>query len=624
MQSTFTGIEIGKRSLIAHTQGLTTTGHNISNASVEGYSRQRVIMKASDPLYLPGLNREETAGQIGQGVDVSRIERVHDEILEGKIVSQANGEGYWKTRDRYLLMVENTYREPTDYSVRSLMDKYWESWQDLSIHPEETAARMAVVERSEALIDGIHQQYRDLKDIRNMLQLDIEVTVDRVNSILTEVSQLNEQIVKVKAMGDSPNDISDRRDLLVKELSGIINITIDNRDPDEYTIHTSGLHLIQGKVINHLSLEANPLNEGYYDVRWESNGEQAYFEGGSLSALLELRDDDVKGEIQKLDNMTMNFVDLVNENHRAGYGLNGRTGLDFFTEYPFVNNVLGNYDRDGDGEFDSTYVFRVSGDNQLDSEEQVGLQGTIRISAANENIEINYFPTDTVGDIIKRINNSGSEVVARLNREGKLTLKGSPAENQQNPDFVIRNIEDSGQFLVGYAGILNESGADGAYNWEQADAVLALRGGLDYAVAPLSHPSGWIKVNEVISNDVSSIASGFGENGKIANPGDSSTALSIASLRNSDIMVGRVPSFDEYFSLAVAEIGLKGETANRAFETESLIMKELQSMKDSLSGVNIDEELAQMIKFQHGYNAASRFVSEINKMLDVIINRMGV
>ena len=96
MQSTFSGIELGKRSLVAHTQGLQTIGHNVSNSSVEGYSRQRVQMSATDPLYMPGLNRENTPGQIGQGVQVNRIERVRDMILENRIVETGDDQGWWK------------------------------------------------------------------------------------------------------------------------------------------------------------------------------------------------------------------------------------------------------------------------------------------------------------------------------------------------------------------------------------------------------------------------------------------------------------------------------------------------------------------------------------------------
>ena len=129
MGSTFSGIELGKRSIMAHTQAITTAGHNISNASVEGYSRQRVQMKEFDPLYRPDLERPERAGMIGQGIDVQSVNRIRDEMLDQRIVSRQHYESYWDTRSQYYTMLEQIYNEPADVSVRTNMDKFWESWQ---------------------------------------------------------------------------------------------------------------------------------------------------------------------------------------------------------------------------------------------------------------------------------------------------------------------------------------------------------------------------------------------------------------------------------------------------------------------------------------------------------------
>ncbi|MBN1649090.1 MAG: flagellar hook-associated protein FlgK [Spirochaetales bacterium] len=623
MQSAFAGIEIGKRSLIAHTTGLTTIGHNLSNVGVEGYSRQRVQMQPYDPIYFPGLNREETAGQIGQGVEVESINRVRDVILEKRIVAQANGQGYWEMRDKYLLMVEQVYNEPGEYSVRSLMDRFWDSWQELSIYPEKRAMRQSVIERGQNLIAGIQQEYRDLKEIRDMIEEDVKATVVRTNNLLGDISALNDEILKVKAMGDNPNDLLDRRDLLIKELSSIINITVDNRDPDEFIVNTGGMHLIQGKLVNYIDAVPDLTNEGYARIAWKESGESVRLEGGKLTGLVELRDIDVRGEIQKLDTMTLNFVDLVNEIHTNAYGLNGKTGVDFFREYPFVLNNRGNYDANGDGNFDSSYIFRVNGSNVLNGSDQAGIQGTMIIQGPDGNISIDYYPTDTVFDIIHKINTAGAEIKASLNAEGKFQLKATSSFDYENPDFVIRHLEDDGYFLTGYTGILAQSGPAGAYTWDQTDAADSFA--VDsFSVAPVAHPAGWLEMNRDIVNDPDSIAAGFGINGHPAESGDGSAALAVAELRNRDIAIGQYAGFDDYFAAVIAEIGLRGETAQRSFETESLIMKELDDMREALSGVNIDEELSQMIKFQHGYNAASRFVTEIDKMLDTIINRMGV
>jgi flagellar hook-associated protein 1 FlgK len=622
--STFSGIEIGKRSLITHTLGLNTIGHNMSNASVEGYSRQRIEMKATDPLYMPALNREERPGQVGQGVDPLRIERVRDMLLEGRIIAETNGEGYWSARDKYILLLEQVYNEPGDLSVRALMDKFWASWQELSVHPTEMGARQAVLQRGEALIDGMHGRFNRLKATRDMLEQDILASVEQVNELAGGIAALNEQIVKIKALGDNPNDLLDRRDLLAGRLASIIDISIGTRDPDEYVIYTGGMHLVQGRHFEKLGTVPDINNESYSRLIWEKSGEDLTLRGGKLAAMVELRDVDARGEIQKLDLMTINFIDLVNEIHRRGYGLNERGGLDFFREYPFINNLAGNYDRSGDGEYDSSYVFRITGENSLQAKDQIGLAGTLTLPGAEgENrVEVEYFPTDTVEDLIRRINTSGAEMVAMLNQSGRLTVKGMPAADPANPDFVIRHLEDSGQLLVGYAGLLGGNGPEGAYDWGGADAVLGLNEAVDFAVAPLAHPGAWIEVNPALNADLGSIASSLEPGGTAI--GDGGAALAIAQLRYQPVMLGTIESFDEYFAQSVTEIGLKGEAAAQALETESLVLKELQDMRESLSGVNLDEEMANMVKFQHGYAAAARFVSEIDKMLDTIINRMGV
>lgn len=625
MQSTFAGIEIGKRSVVAHQQGLATTGHNLSNASTEGYSRQRVELSPFEPIYLPGLNREETPGQIGQGTVVERIERVRDQLLDKRIVAQSNGEGFWETRDKYVLMLERIYNEPADVSIRGRMDAFWDAWQELSVHPADSAPRKAVLERGKTLVDAIHERFKGVAGLRDMAEEDIRGTVTRVNALSRQIAGLNEEITKIRAQGDNPNDLYDRRDLLVEQLAGIVDITTDGRDPDEFVVHTAGFMLVQGRIGREFDVRSGIDTEGYSQIVWGESGEAAHFQGGSLAALVELRDQTLRGELQSLDSMTMNFVDLVNDAHRAGSGLNGKSGLDFFVERPFVTNLAGNYDRNGDGEYDSSYVFRITGGNSLEERAQIGLEGRILLSGAGGDVEVPYYPTDTVSDVIARVNDSGAEVVARLDQRGRLSLKGTPAAESANPDFVIRRVEDSGHFLEGYAGLLINRGPDGAYDWTGADAVLSLRGGeLDYAVAPVAHPSGWIEVNPALVKDPTSVAAGYGENGKAANPGNGEAALAIASLRNTAVMVGRLDTFDDYFADAVARVGLMGEQSDRALETQNLIMEQLRDMRDSISGVNIDEELSQMIKYQHGYAAAARFITTVNDMLDVIINRMGV
>ncbi|WP_288568480.1 flagellar hook-associated protein FlgK [uncultured Treponema sp.] len=623
MANSFAGIEIGKRSLMAHSTQIQTAGHNISNADTEGYSRQRVIVKSFEPIYRPDLERAMVPGQIGQGCDVESINRIKDELLESRIVEQKNVESYWETRDKYYSMIESVYNEPNDVSVRTNMDKFWQGWQELSTYPESDAARLAVVVRGQTLTNSIQQQYKSLRGIGDQINGDIEAVVKQVNDLSRQIASVNGEIVRSKGLGDNPNDLMDRRDLLVEKLSSLINVTVTQKDPDEFMVHTDGQIIVQGSLARQIETVGQLDNNGYGKLMWSDTKVDAEFHGGTLGALVELRDKDIRTEIQSLNTMALNFADLVNDVHRNAIGKNNTTGLDFFVQHDFVENVNGNYDRNGDGVEDTSYIFRMTGTNALKMQEQIGLSGTMTINGASGNIDVAYFSTDTVEDVINRINDSNGEVKAYLDRNSCLVLKATSSKGMENPDFVIRHVEDSGMFLTGYSGILQGSGADNAYDFNRANAVDVLAGA-QFAVSPVLNPSAYIEVNGLIQNDVSSVAAAFKNSQGFAEPSDGRAAVEMAAIRNTKIMIGSQRTFDDYFADTITNVGLKGEQAQNQLATQNKIMGDLRDLRDSISGVNIDEELADIIKFQHGYNVAAKFISVQDELLDTLINRLGV
>ncbi len=623
MANSFAGIEIGKRSLMAHSTQIQTAGHNISNADTEGYSRQRVSVRAFDPIYRPDLERAQTAGQIGQGCDVESISRIRDELLESRIVEGSSVESYWDVRDKYVSMIENVYNEPNDVSVRTNMDKYWSAWQELSTYPESDAARQAVVVRGQTLASSIQQQHKGLRGIGDQINGDIEATVKQVNDLTKQIATLNNEIVRARGLGDNPNDMLDRRDLLVEKLSALINVTVTQRDPDEFMVHTDGQVIVQGDLARQIESVSQIDNNGYGKLVWQDTKIDAEFHGGTLGALVELRDKDIRSEIQTLNTMTLNFADLVNDVHRNGIGKNNVTGLDFFEQHAFIENTNGNYDRDGDGVEDTSYIFRITGTNALKPQEQIGLEGTMTINGAGGNITVAYHATDSVEDVVNRINDSNGEVKAYLDRNSHLVLKATASQNMNDPDFAIRHVEDSGMFLAGYTGILAGSGEENAFDFNRSDAVNSLANA-DFSVSPVLDPAAYIAVNRLVENDVSSVAAAFANNQGFADSGDGRAAIELAAIRNTKVMIGSQRTFDDYFADTVTNVGLKGEQAQTQLSSQNKIMGDLRALRDSISGVNIDEELADIIKFQHGYNVAAKFITVQDELLDTLINRLGV
>ncbi len=618
MQSTFASIELGKRSLMAHQAGLHVTGQNVSNANTEGYSRQKITLEVFDPLYVPGLTRELTPGQIGQGVQVEKILRARDILLEDRILSESNGLSYWKEMNDWIYQVELVHNEPSERSLINALDKFWASWQELANNPEEIGAREAVREHGAMLARNVNHSYTSLKSIRDNIEDTVQTRVGEINALSGQIAHLNGEITRSENAGDNPNDLLDRRDMLIEKLADIVNIQIGRRDSDELFVYIGGKHLVQGEHFEQLALRTDPENEGYSAVIWAGDRSELKLSSGALKALLDARDIELKQQIDALDTIAVNLMDLVNSIHKRGFGLNLRTGTNFFRETPVSINLSGDYDFNRDGIIDGTAIFRTRGTNRINKDDIVGLAGTITL---NNGIQVDYTGTDTVSDIITRVNNSGSDIKIYIDSRQRLVVKSD------TPDFYLTHLEDSGDFLVRYSGVLEESGAQGAFDSGTPGMVSNLSG--DNMVTQVLHPSAWMSLDIAVINEVESIAASTGTDTRgdgipdiSAGVGNGDNALLIAGIRFARVMIGGSQTINDFFEALIAKTGLKGEISESETANRGLIVENLHNLRKSISGVNIDEELVSLIKFQHGYAAAARFVAEVNKMLDVIINRM--
>ncbi|TGN17170.1 flagellar hook-associated protein FlgK [Leptospira idonii] len=637
MGSTFQGIEIGKRGLSAHQQAIQTTGHNISNADNKHYARQRVVMNSMDPIYEPALNRAEVAGQIGQGVKVAEIERVRDNFIDDRIIDSSSLKDYWGKKNDYLYQVETVFNEPSGTTLRSLMDNFWSSWEDLSSYPEETAHRAVVQEKAEGLGSRMEDVFRKLTQLRDQSNREIESKVNHLNTVAENIKSLNEKITKSQALGDNPNDLLDRRDELLQELAGMVDITIGRSDEDELMVFIGQQILVQGQKVHKINIVGNPNNDGLLDMQWSETGSPVLLRKGSIQALYEIRDKILVEKINSVDALAINAMDVINEIHKDGFGLNGKTNLNFFEQRSLATNTFGEIDTDGDGVNDKTAVFRVTGRTSLDPDRPIGISGTLRFLKATdrgeEEVLVPYSKDDTLNAVIKRINRSETGVVAYMSHDNQLAMKSTTQPFNKKENFIIRHLEDSGELLVGLTGILSASGAAGSFDYRKLGELNKFQANSqDITLTPMYHPSAFFKMSEDVRNNPANIAAARGKDvggtGDYNSPNghkDGTNALLIAAaLREKPVMFDYSKTTDDFYNSLISRLGTEAREANQEYTTQNELMVELENMRQSVMGVNLDEEMANMVQFQQSYNASARMISTLNEMLDTIINRLGV
>lgn len=314
MPSTFLGLETARRALSTQQKGMDVSGHNIANANTPGYTRQRAALEASDAYTVPSMGRPVAAGQLGTGVMVKEMQRIRDNFLDGQIRTETNKLGNWQTQNDALSEIEIVFMEPSDNGMNTLLANFWSSWQELSKNAESSPIRTTLVENANTLANGFNHANDQLETIRSNLNQLMDIDIKDINAKAQQIANLNVQIVNIKAAGDQPNDLMDKRDLLLDELAKLTNYTITENSNGAINVSIGSLTLVNGGTMSSL---ANPP-----DWTEVTNGALA----GINQALVKLQ-----GYQSKLDNLAGNLINKVNSQHNAGFDLNGAAGADFFT-----------------------------------------------------------------------------------------------------------------------------------------------------------------------------------------------------------------------------------------------------------------------------------------------------
>ncbi|HQE20944.1 MAG TPA: flagellar hook-associated protein FlgK [Thermosynergistes sp.] len=824
MINSFFGLEMGRRAMDYFRRGMETAGHNIANADVEGYSRQRVEASTTEPYTVPGMSRPEIPLQIGTGVKVDAIVRLRDAFLDAQYSEEASLQGYWEALEQAIDNIELFVNEPAGEGLSSALNAFWSALEELQKRPENSAAREGVIQSAQSLTVFLSQLAQNYDQYRVSLNNDLKLSVEEANALIDQIAALNGTIAEIQAVGGNPNDLLDRRDLLVDKLSLLLDVSVastTDQDDGDFKIDLHGKTLVQGTQSRHLVLVSIAGNEGYYDVQVEDNLFDQVSDPSVLLATVEQRAAEAVHSVQVkrlaaetawkvgstsgLSNITSPDQAL---NLRGSFGLQvssggvikssisfadsggrvlGTPGPGEPTEYSFrlaaggfesvitvewngtdnrwdISDNLGNtdsagsdlylsdlegfinthYSSDLNASVDSSRLVLESVDHNLISITDIkgGLASKMGLADEGKAVTIDVVEGDTLQTIANKINSayaaaSGSPSAPEewLNASVKESIYGSyylELESHVVGEAYRINVlgDEGGSFYAAQnLGLVDSSGKTGVI--EAAEDALFLFDGREYlsssnafkdarritpddgyaastleevspgvrltlqstgdtSITVLHHVKGGkilgllearddvilshldsfdelayrlalefnaihraghgmgdnaeltgisffkplpslagaaegLSVNGALVEDSSLIAAASGDGtGHSVGSGDGSNALRMAQLKQSKILKGRSASFNEFYESFIAALGAQGQRTRTMADNQRALMNQIDAQRQSVMGVNIDEEMMDIIKFQQAFNAIARYVTTIDEMLDVIVNRMGI
>ncbi|MCR4422483.1 MAG: flagellar hook-associated protein FlgK [Exilispira sp.] len=603
MLSTFMGIELAKRAIQNNQQSIYIIQNNITNAENPDYSRQTVTLQEVPPLWLPGISTMSTSsGQVGQGSVVALIDRIKDMFLDGKINNETSFASYFNTLENYIKQLEGIIQEPVGVSLDRLLRDFFNAFNSLSLDPSSIEKKILVQQKAESLVSRFHELFNATKDMQKEINSNLELQVGSLNNLLKDLANLNSQIKKIEATGQKANDLKDRRDKIVNEISKFIPVTF--KETDSFYLYYNGKILVQNDIYHGFDLVRNG-NEGMYDLYFQN--EKVVANSGSLMGLITSRDKVFGGFLEKLNQLALSTMESVNALHQQGMNSKGESGILFFKEIPLTIYKNGEYDKNQDGINDSITIYKIVGTKDIDPNEKVMISGTLNING----VEIQYGPSDSISDIIKKINMANTGVTFYI-QNGKLEIKGN---NSSDGIYSIKSLSDSGQFLSNITGILAYNASFNENNMTTIESLFMTD--QIYLLSPEKNIAAWIDLSDEIKKDPTNISTS--EISSEIKEGDGSIAQKISKLIDSKFLVRNSQSLTDFYASMIMDVASFGNEVSQNYGFHELTLNSFRNIKLAYSGVNMDEELANMLKFQKAYQAAAKYMAQQNELYDILM-----
>lgn len=608
MQSTFSGLNTMVNGIYTNRLGLNTVGHNISNSNTEGYSRQTAHAAAtpsSEVYTLAG------ASQVGNGSTVTSVIRARDIYADRQYWKENSTNSYYVGKANNYAKIESIFNDSKNTGVQNAMEKFYEAWEDCSTTASSDTSRQNVINAGQNFAQSLQIAANHVKEQITSLYDDISLSVDDMNRLLGQMVELNKNISGIEATGAHANDLRDQRDLIVDQLTEMTNITVYETSNGMYTLVSNGTTLVNG--ITKVDLEmSQPKNNNEYsltdfDIMIKQTGTIYTPGGGELKAQFEAIAED-KAYIDEVARMATFLLTTFNDQHKAGYGLDGNKDKPFGNTNPADDATTGlNFY----GESDCIYEWT----------EADGFTVTKKNAAG----------TPIAGSTVKL---SGMQILDLLTVNGELTavdghkkLATRSGERASDMDVVFYETEFPGVYTT------DKSDPDIAKDAFGNPVFLAVDLG-DKLVYRANGGSG-LTCRYTTDTDLADKAnSGYPIPVDVNGTGDGSNAVWMATLLNcendktspevmeDDRAIGKGSLFS-YYNTNMTTMGSSAANMNGKVEFQSNVMLQVENLRSTTNGVNWDEELSNMIMFQQGYSACSRCLNAMDECLDKLINGTG-
>lgn len=622
MASTFFGLEIASSGLRASNAALNTTANNISNTNTEGYSRQEVKQEAMNPLRVFA-----TYGCAGAGVNTLAIERIREQFYDNKFRDNETKLGEFDTKAYYCKMIEEYLEDDNKTGFKSIFDQFSMALQEITKNASSESYKRAFISQAKSLTDYFNNLYGDLQNLQADVNDEIKIRVDHINSIAQDIATVNKQINTIEMTGTIANELRDKRDVLIDELSAVVDVKIEESPiydqwgnatgANRYIVRIAGGQtLVDQNEYNQLVCVARESNEkvnqtdidGLYDIRWTNGTDFGLYNAsmhGELKGLIEMRDGN-NGEYfnGKASNIiysgktsqvtiktTAAYLDSMSKSNLSDTGgiINIGDQLFYFKDWTFDEKT-------------AEYTFTI--DNEATKAAGFGdaLTGERNGKVASVGQDVHY---QGVPYYMEQMNEWLRDFAKKVN--GFFTDGMTDAEEDAGILFTGTYPNGTGQYTENE---LNDSRLNGK--------------GYYYITA------GNVTIESALMKD----ASLLGTRGKGETIGDAEEIdgveqhqqvrkiISMLSDKNQFSFRGR--DAGGFLECVLSDAMLNKKNADTFYSTYLSLETNIDNQRTSISGVDEDEEAVSLVKYQNSYTLASKMISVLTEIYDRLILQTGV